>query len=72
MSRNRELICDKCGKSIEGKGVLLTNKDVKNLSSKIEFYDVGVYRAPQLATRLDLCQECTAKFVNWLECDEDE
>lgn len=59
MSQKTEYICDRCGKEIEW-------FDVKRASAKIQLYGPGEYRAGP-GQRIDLCQECYEKFVNFLE-----
>lgn len=60
--RINETICDRCGKRKE----LLTKNDIIISFAKIDLWQVGQHRtdAPQ---RIDLCEECYEKFVNYLE-----
>ena len=58
MSRT-EVFCDRCGKEI-------TDYDIKISSAKIHFWNVDVPRSYG-GQRIDLCVECTEKFIEFLE-----
>lgn len=57
-----ETICDRCGKTKS----LRTKNDIIISFAKIDLWQVGQHRTmpPQ---RIDLCEECYEKFVNYLE-----
>ena len=61
-----ETMCDRCGKS----KMLRTKNDIIISFAKIDLWQVGQHRtdAPQ---RIDLCEECYEKFVNYLEGGEE-
>lgn len=63
--------CDRCGKEIANPhSCYLPTYAIKDYSAKLDFYNVGVPRTqPQ---RIDLCQECCEKFVNWLESEAEK
>ena len=57
-----EVMCDRCGKKIE----IRTKNDIIVSFAKIDLWRVGQHRtdAPQ---RIDLCETCYEKFVDYLE-----
>ena len=57
-----EVKCDRCGASQE----LHTKNDIIISFAKIDLWGVGQHRteAPQ---KMDLCESCFQKFVNFLE-----
>ena len=59
-----EVICNRCGK----KKTLVTKNDIMISFAKIDLWGVGQHRtdAPQ---RIDLCESCYEKFINYLESD---
>ena len=59
MARKIEVTCDRCGKEISA-------YDIKISSARIDIWAPGVARSWS-ADRLDLCEECYQKFVNFLE-----
>lgn len=65
MTENK-VTCDRCGKS----EMLITKNDIIILFAKIDLWGVGQHRteAPQ---RMDLCEKCFQKFVNFLESEVD-
>ena len=56
--------CDRCGASQE----LRTKNDIIISFARIDLWRVGQHRtkAPQ---KMDLCESCFQKFVNFLESD---
>lgn len=59
MSQKVEIMCDRCGKEIIG-------YDIKISSAKIHLWSVGELRTSS-GQRIDLCEECFEKFINFLE-----
>ncbi len=61
MTRN-EVMCDRCGKTKP----MRTKNDIIISFAKIDLWSIGQHRtdAPQ---RIDFCEECYEKFVNFLE-----
>ena len=61
-----EVKCDRCGASQE----LHTKNDIIISFAKIDLWGVGQHRteAPQ---KMDLCESCFQKFVNFLESEGD-
>lgn len=57
-----EVICNRCGKQRE----IRTKNDIIISFAKIDLWQVRQHRteAPQ---RIDLCEECYEKFVDFLE-----
>ncbi len=60
MSQKVEIICDRCGNEIS------RYYDIKNSSAKIQLWGVGEYRASG-GQRIDLCEDCYADFITFLE-----
>lgn len=62
-----EVQCDRCGKIQE----LHTKNDIIISFAKIDLWGVGQHRteAPQ---KIDLCESCFEKFVNFLESEVTE
>lgn len=67
MAQKREVWCDRCGASQE----LVTKNDIIISFAKIDLWRVGQHRtaAPQ---RIDLCEKCYQKFVDFLESEVEE
>lgn len=66
---NDSTICDKCGKEIVNPyGCYRRNYKIGNYSAKIHLWGVGIDRS-QNPQRIDLCEECYQKFINWLEVE---
>ena len=65
--KRTEIKCDRCGTSQE----LVTKNDIIISFAKIDLWRVGQHRttAPQ---RIDLCEKCYQKFVNFLESEVEE
>ena len=59
MSRKTEVVCDRCGREING-------YDIKTSSGRIDFWPVGERRSMP-GQRIDLCEICALKFVSFLE-----
>lgn len=59
-----EVKCDRCGTCQE----LITKNDIIISFAKIDLWGVGQHRtdAPQ---RIDLCECCFQKFINYMESD---
>lgn len=64
MAQKIETLCDRCGKEI-------ISYDIKISSAKIHLWGVGENRTGP-GQRIDLCEDCYEKFVNFLESEEDE
>ena len=62
MSKRTEILCDRCGKEI-------TDYDIKISSARIDLWGLGVPRSYP-GQRIDLCQECYEKFVDFMERSE--
>ena len=62
MSRKTEIICDRCGREI-------IDYDIKMSSARIDLWAVGVPRIYG-GQRIDLCEECYQKFVDFMEGSE--
>lgn len=60
----RNVICDRCGQQQE----VTTKNDIIISFARIELWGVGQQRSrpPQ---RLDLCEVCYQKFVNYMESE---
>lgn len=71
MSKKVDITCDKCGQPIVSCSGIRTN-NIRDISALIHIWGVGHPRGVGCEQRLDLCPDCYEKFVNWLECDEDE
>lgn len=58
----QEVMCDRCGNKRE----IRTKNDIIVSFAKIDLWQVGQHRtdAPQ---RIDLCENCYEKFVDFLE-----
>ena len=65
--RRTEVKCDRCGASKE----LRTKNDIIISFARIDLWGIGQHRteAPQ---KMDLCESCFQKFVNFLESESDE
>ena len=59
MSRKIEVKCDRCGKEI-------SSYDIKISSARIDIWAPGTPRSYS-SDRLDFCEECYQKFVDFLE-----
>ena len=59
MSQKIEILCDRCGREIVG-------YDIKISSAKIQLWGVGEHRT-SAGQRIDLCKDCYADFVTFLE-----
>ncbi len=64
MSQKVEIVCDRCGREI-------VSYDIKISSAKIHLWSVGENRT-SAGQRIDLCEECYDKFVNFLEGGADD
>ncbi|MBR2388137.1 MAG: hypothetical protein IKB02_09845 [Clostridia bacterium] len=62
MSQKVEVVCDRCGREI-------TSYDIKISSAKIQLWAVGEHRSMP-GQRIDLCEDCYEKFVNFIEGGE--
>lgn len=72
MSRVTQISCDRCGKEIKNKhDGYHPNYNPKTVSAKIQLWPVGEYRGSQ-GQRIDLCEECYEKFINFLESEVEE
>ena len=62
--KKTEVVCDRCGYRRE----LTTKNDIIISFAKLELWGVGQHRtaAPQ---RIDLCESCYQKFINYLESE---
>lgn len=62
--KRTEVACDKCGMIQE----INTKNDIIISFAKIDLWGIGQHRtaAPQ---RIDLCESCFEKFVNFLESE---
>lgn len=70
MSQRTEILCDRCGKEITNKlGCYNPSYARYRWSAKIQLWAVGETRGNQ-GQRIDLCEECYEKFVNFLEGGE--
>ena len=65
MSQKREIACDRCGKGILNLDRCGLNV-AKEVSAKLLYYPVGAPRSYG-DQRIDLCEECAEKFVNFME-----
>lgn len=61
-----EVRCDRCGTSQE----LITKNDIIISFAKIDLWGVGQHRT-EASQRMDLCEKCFQKFVNFLESEVD-
>lgn len=59
MGRRIELVCDKCGAEIDA-------YNQRNQAAKLVLWGVGVNRYTE-GQRIDLCEECFAKFLEMYE-----
>lgn len=59
MGRRIGLVCDKCGAEIDA-------YNQKNQAAKLVLWGVGVNRYTE-GQRIDLCEECFAKFLEMYE-----
>lgn len=72
MSKRTEINCDRCGKTITNKfDCYNPNYAVKNSSAKIQLWGVDVPRGSG-GQRIDLCETCYEKFINFLESEDQE
>lgn len=62
MSKVETLICDKCGKELTA----INNSQISQISARIDLYAVGKNRTAP-SQRIDLCEDCYQKFINFLE-----
>lgn len=63
MSQKVEIVCDRCGNEMS------RYYDIKNTSAKIQLWAVGEMRS-SAGQRIDLCEECYEKFVDFLDRSE--
>lgn len=63
MSRVQKYYCDKCGKEIKG---IINNAQLSQKTARIDLYSLGESRTCP-SQRIDLCEECYQKFINFLE-----
>ncbi len=68
---SKTITCDRCGKEIQNPhSCYVPTYAVKDYSAKIEYYGIGVTRTnPQ---RIDLCQKCNEKFIDFIESEAKE
>lgn len=59
MSKIETVLCDRCGKE-------LTAFNLPQVSAKIELWGIGERRSG-LSQRIDLCEDCYADFIKFLE-----
>ncbi len=64
MSRKTEVLCDRCGKEISA-------YDIKLSSARIDIWAPGTPRS-YTAERIDFCEECYQKFIDFFETEGDE
>lgn len=72
MSVKYETTCDKCGREIKNEtGCYNSGYALHRYSAKIMLWGVGAarYKGGQ---RIDLCNTCYEKFVDFLERDDEE
>ena len=62
MARKVEINCDRCGKEISA-------YDIKISSARIDIWAPGVARSWS-GDRLDFCEECYQRFIDFLETEE--
>lgn len=64
MSKKTTVLCDRCGKEIH-------SYDIKISSARIDLWGVGELRGSP-GQRIDLCEECYQKFINFMEGSDNE
>lgn len=62
MSRIEKIVCDRCGKEFK----FINNVQLSKQSARIDLYHIGQPRTYP-SQRIDLCENCYQKFVNFLE-----
>ena len=65
MIKPRLILCDKCGKELTA----INNTQISETSARIDLYAVGQRRTCP-SQRIDLCEDCFQKFVNFLDAIE--
>ena len=62
MSKVEAIICDRCGKEL----AFINNVQLSKQSARIDLYAIGERRTCP-SQRIDLCEDCYQKFINFLE-----
>ena len=71
MSQKASVVCDKCGRDIVNPNKYFSsNHKLFKYSAKITLWGVGVERY-QNGQRIDLCEGCYEKFIDFLEGEND-
>lgn len=72
MALKTQIICNRCGKDIVNPtDCYCPTYALKNYSAKITLWPVGEPRS-SFGQRIDLCEECYEKFINFLEGGEND
>lgn len=67
MAKRASIICDKCGRDIVNPNTYYSpDYALHKFSAKMTLWGVGVERY-QTGQRIDLCEECFEKFINFIE-----
>ena len=71
MARKTEIVCDRCGRDIiNPSGCYCPTYALKNYSAKITYCNIGEARSG-FGQRIDLCEDCNADFLRFMEGGND-